>query len=302
MPKVALNGTTIHLTTLGEGPDLVLVHGIAANLAFWFPRVATGLARDHRVILYDLRGHGLSGMPPTGYSPADHAADLAAVMDHLGVDQADIVGHSFGGTVVLEYAARHPERVRTLTLADAMVSSMQAMDSGHDWAYWNAWRAELQKMGIEVPADLPKVTFAMLEEMAEPHRLEARRQARTGGEFFVPFGRWNGARRTAERWLQLLRTTAAWQELQAGGVTLDEIRRLPHPVLLAFGERSRWIKTCGLLGEALPHAETVVIKGAGHFFPLLKPVVFLAHLRAFLARHRPLTVPTMEARTRHEAT
>jgi hypothetical protein len=46
----------------------------------------------------------------------------------------------------------------------------------------------------------------------------------------------------------------------------------------------------------------VVIKGAGHFFPLLKPLVFLAHLRAFLARHRPLTVPTMEARTRHEAT
>jgi pimeloyl-ACP methyl ester carboxylesterase len=289
MPKIPLNGTTIHLTTLGEGPDLILVHGMAANLAFWFPRLAPALARDHRVILFDLRGHGLSDMPPSGYTPGDHAADLGAVMDHLGIEKADVVGHSFGGTVALEYAARNPERVRTLTIADGMVACLQAADSGHDWAYWQSWRAELQKVGIEVPADLPRVTFAMLEELADPARLPARRQARTGGEFFVPFGRWNGARRTAERWLLLLRTTSAWRELQSEGLALEEIRRLQQPILLAYGERSRWLKTCGLLGEALPHSETVIIKGAGHFFPLLKPLVFLGHLRSFLERHRPPT-------------
>lgn len=295
MPKVEINGATIHLTTLGQGPAVVLVHGIAANLAFWYPGIAMKLARTHRVVLYDLRGHGRSSMPPSGYTPQDHARDLSGVIDYLGLDEAHIVGHSFGGTVALEYASRFPRRVRTLTLADATVGSLQSIDSGHDWAYWSAWRAELQKIGIDVPAELPRVAFAMLSEIADPRRLAARQKVPAGSDFFMPFGGWNGARRTAERWLTLLRTTAAWKELQTEGVGLEEIRRLDLPTLLIYGERSRWLRTCQLLSEALPHAKAHIIRGAGHFFPLLRPVSFTIHLRAFLKRHGTMAEPRISA-------
>jgi len=284
MPLANLNGTRIHYQRIGEGPDLVLVHGIAANLAFWFPRIAPALAQRRRVTVYDLRGHGLSAMPPVGYTPADMAEDLGGLMDHLGIERADLVGHSFGGTICLEYAARHPDRVRSLTLADVTVNALQSIDSGQDWAYWKTWREQLESVGITVPAELPKVTFGLLEELADPRRLAAR-QKKHPGEFFVPFGRWNGARRTARKWLKLLRTTQAWKEMQSGGPTLEEIRRIGHPCLLIFGERSRWLRTCEVLAETLPNADTVIVQGAGHFFPLLKPLVFAGHLGAFLERN-----------------
>jgi len=284
MPLAILNGTRIHYQRVGEGPDLVLVHGIAANLAFWFPRVAPALARGHRVTAYDLRGHGLSAMPAAGYTPADMADDLGGLLDHLAIERADLVGHSFGGMVCLEYAARHPGRVRSLTLADATVNALQSIDSGQDWAYWNTWRQQLESVGITVPSDLPKVTYGLLEELADPQRLETR-QKKHPGEFFVPFGRWNGARRTARKWLSLLRTTEAWKEMQSGGPTVEEIRGIGHPSLLIFGERSRWLRTCRVLAETLPNAETVIVPGAGHFFPILKPLAFAGHLEAFLERN-----------------
>jgi pimeloyl-ACP methyl ester carboxylesterase len=283
MPLAILDGTRIHHQMTGEGPDVVMVHGIAANMAFWFPRIARGLARSRRVTVYDLRGHGMSAMPSAGYTPAHMAGDLGRLMDHAGIARADLVGHSFGGTVCLEYAARHPERVRSLTLADVTVNALQSIDSGQDWAYWKTWRQQLESIGIKVPPETPRVTFGLLEELAEP-RLEEARQKKHSGEFFVPFGRWNGARRTARRWLRLLRTTEAWKEMQSGGPTLDEIRGIEQPALLVFGERSRWLRTCHLLAQTLPNSETVIVPGAGHFFPLLKPQIFVAHLEAFLER------------------
>jgi hypothetical protein len=149
-------------------------------------------------------------------------------------------------------------------------------------------------LGIEVPDKLPKVAFTLLEEIADPRWREARqgwrlgRRRPPGEDFFVPFGLWNGAKRTADRWIQLLRTTDAWQELQSDGLDLDGIRRIVHPTLLLYGERSRWMGTCEALGEALENSETVIMPKAGHFFPLLNPTGFVLHLRRFLDRDRNL--------------
>ena len=72
--------------------------------------------------------------------------------------------------------------------------------------------------------------------------------------------------------------------MQSGGPTLEAIRRIGHPSLLIYGDRSRWLRTCHLLAGTLPNAETVIVPGAGHFFPLLRPLVFASHLDAFLER------------------
>jgi pimeloyl-ACP methyl ester carboxylesterase len=276
-----VNGTRLHFQRAGRGADIVMVHGLAANLAFWYLKLVPGLVRSRRVTVYDLKGHGRSDMPPRGYSPTEMAKDLGGLLDALEIERADIVGHSFGGAVALEYAARHPERVRSLTLADATVYALQPIDSGRDWRYWGAWRRELEALGITVPSDLPKVAYGLLEEIADP-RWRLARQRRPRGDFFVPFGLWNGARRTAERWLRLLRTTEAWKEIQQAGLGVEDLRRIPHPTLLIFGERSRWLETCRTLQRHLPRAQTVIVPGAGHFFPLLRPTVFLHHVHRFL--------------------
>jgi pimeloyl-ACP methyl ester carboxylesterase len=141
---------------------------------------------------------------------------------------------------------------------------------------------------------MPKVAFGLLEEIADPRWRAARqgwrrgRGQRPGEDFFVPFGLWNGAKRTAARWIQLLRTTGAWQELQSDGLGLAEIRCIAHPTLLIYGERSRWIRTCEALGHAMVNSRTVILPKAGHFFPLLNPAGFALHLRQFLDLDRDL--------------
>ncbi len=294
MPMISVNGTRLHVASTGSGEDVVMVHGLAANLAFWRLKIVPYLAAQYRITAYDLRGHGRSAMPANGYSPSNMAEDLKGVLDAGGIEAAHLVGHSFGGAVVMEFAARYPERVLTLTLADATVYALQPLDQNRDWDYWHSWKNTLMGFGIEVPDKLPKVAFAVLEEIADPRWREARqgwrrgRRPPPGDDFFIPFGLWNGAKRTAGRWIQLLRTTDAWKELQSDGLGLEGIRRIVHPTLLIYGERSRWIRTCEALAEAMVNSRTVILPKVGHFFPMLNPTGFALHLREFLESDRDL--------------
>jgi pimeloyl-ACP methyl ester carboxylesterase len=311
MPMIFVNGTRLHVASTGSGDDVVMVHGLAANLAFWRLKIVPYLVAQYRITAYDLRGHGRSAMPANGYSPSTMAEDLKGVLDAGGIEAAHLVGHSFGGAVVMEFAARYPERVLTLTLADATVYSLQPLDQNRDWDHWHSWRKTLMELGIEVPDKLPKVAFAMLEELADPRWRKARqgwrrgRRRPPGEDVFVPFGLWNGAKRTAARWIQLLRTTDAWQELQSDGLDLEGIRRISHPTLLMYGERSRWMRTCEALGEAMVNSRTVILPKVGHFFPLLNPTGFVLHLRQFLDRDRDLRAEMVNTRrapsTAHDA-
>src|SRR5262245_44773912 len=110
MARIELNGIPIHYQCDGEGPDVVLLHGLCGDLAFWHPSIVSGLAADHRVTRLDMRGHGYSGRPASGYTTRDLAADLARLLDHLGIVEASLVGHSFGGAVALHASALEPER------------------------------------------------------------------------------------------------------------------------------------------------------------------------------------------------
>lgn len=127
MPFANLSGARIFYQQTGRGPDLVFLHGLAANHAFWFTRIAFALKQRFRLTLYDLRGHGRSSMPPTGYTSERQAEDLAELMDHLDMRRALLVGHSFGGNIALHFAALYPDRVRALVMADTRVYALQAV-------------------------------------------------------------------------------------------------------------------------------------------------------------------------------
>lgn len=114
-----LNHIQLHyLEHAGEGPLLLLMPGLTANAQCFGGLVAAGLAPHYRVLAVDLRGRGLSDKPATGYSMRQHAEDMVALLDSLGVEKALIGGHSFGAFVTLYLGAYFPERVEKLVLLD----------------------------------------------------------------------------------------------------------------------------------------------------------------------------------------
>jgi pimeloyl-ACP methyl ester carboxylesterase len=116
--NIATNGTTLHVRVGGSGPTVVLLHGYGETGDMWAP-LAEELARDHRVIVPDLRGMGLSQKPETGYDKKNEAKDIAGVLDALKADKADVVAHDIGNMVGYSFAAQYPSRTTKLVLMDA---------------------------------------------------------------------------------------------------------------------------------------------------------------------------------------
>ncbi|TPG40687.1 alpha/beta hydrolase [Roseomonas nepalensis] len=111
---------TIHTRIGGSGPPIVLLHGYGETGDMW-ALMAADLARDHQVIVPDLRGLGLSSKPPGGFDKKTQAGDLAGVLAALGIGEIDLVAHDIGNMVAFQFAAQHPDRVRRLVLIDAPV-------------------------------------------------------------------------------------------------------------------------------------------------------------------------------------
>ncbi|MBW2523475.1 MAG: alpha/beta hydrolase [Deltaproteobacteria bacterium] len=109
------DGTSIWCEAVGQGPPLVLCNGYVCTTQYW-PLFADHFARDRTIVRWDYRSHGRSGVPEDRRTQTipQYARDLALVMDHLGVEDAVLVGHSMGVQVVLEFAFRFPQRTRGL--------------------------------------------------------------------------------------------------------------------------------------------------------------------------------------------
>jgi pimeloyl-ACP methyl ester carboxylesterase len=120
MPVVTRRGVSFHVQLLGAGPPLAMLHGLlVGSMASWYFAAAPRLARRHRVLLSDLRGHGLSSHATTGYDLASLTADLGELLPLAGPGRVTLVGHSFGALVALRHALAHPTAVARLVLVDA---------------------------------------------------------------------------------------------------------------------------------------------------------------------------------------
>jgi pimeloyl-ACP methyl ester carboxylesterase len=108
MPVTDVDGVGIHFQQMGDGPDVVMIHGMATNLAFWWLSMVLAARSGFRVTALDLRGHGHSSVPATGYTVPDLAGDVVGLMDAAGIERAHLVGHSLGGEVALLIAASQP--------------------------------------------------------------------------------------------------------------------------------------------------------------------------------------------------
>ena len=115
---IATNGTTIHVRSGGSGPAVLLLHGYGETGDMWAP-MAADLARDHTVVVPDLRGMGLSSKPAGGFDKKTQAVDMAGVLDALKIERADLVTHDIGIMVGYALAAQYPDRITRFVLIDA---------------------------------------------------------------------------------------------------------------------------------------------------------------------------------------
>ena len=145
----------------GREPGFVLVHGLASNALLWegVAEAVSGHESGPAVTAIDLRGHGESAVPESGYDTATAAADVAAVMSSLGLGGAVVAGQSWGGNVVVELAAAHPDLVAGIALVDG--GWIQLSDTFPDWE---------SVRGALTPPDLSKRTWpAMATFMRSAH-------------------------------------------------------------------------------------------------------------------------------------
>jgi pimeloyl-ACP methyl ester carboxylesterase len=165
MAEIVARGVRFHVQRLTprhrpcqpEHP-VVFIHGLGMdNLSSFYYTLANPVAHaGARVVLYDLRGHGLSERPRTGYRVSDSVADLAAILDTLGIEDAvHLVGNSYGGTVALGFAVEYPERVASMVLIEAhvpvpgwaeqMAATIRKVGSDLTEGELDQWRAQSRK-------------------------------------------------------------------------------------------------------------------------------------------------------------
>lgn len=141
--RLAGRGATLAVTEYdGDGPPLVLLHGIGSRGVSWWP-VVDALAANVRLYALDLRGHGASDRPAAGYLFPDYAADLAAVVDGLDLARPAVLGHSLGGLVALTWAADHPDGAAALVVEDPSLRTVPGILTAFDgWMALNALSVE----------------------------------------------------------------------------------------------------------------------------------------------------------------
>jgi pimeloyl-ACP methyl ester carboxylesterase len=285
MTTLVARDVQLHFQCAGEGESLILVHGLGANLAFWYPFVFSALARKYRVIIYDLRGHGHSSMPASGYTLEQMVADLRALVDHLGVSRPHVIGHSFGARVALAYAIAHPSQVGTLTVADTLLEALQPRMRLRDWPYWGVWKQQLRRQGlIALPKDHEYIDFRLLvrfnQYSGQVVQGEITQRVRRPRIKRRDMGRRGGA-----RWERLMAQTSARRELEVDSITPQDLACIAVPTLLLYGEYSHCLATGRRLRELILHSELYIVPEAGHFHPAVKPRTFVRRLRQFLRAH-----------------
>jgi pimeloyl-ACP methyl ester carboxylesterase len=272
MAKALLNGINVHYQVMGEGPDVVMLHGVTSSLAIWYAKVMPELSKNFRVTAYDLRGHGYSDATPTGYTTRALADDLLALLDHLKIEKARLVGHSFGGSIALHLALLHPQRVEGVVLGDTGVACLRYLRTIQDWPGWELYKDNITKYGI---------TY---DWFVEAEATDVRNVIRKSYDMKQPYGARKGMLVGTPRLRKLIEETNVAAEFrEVAGLTEDQLPVIEAPVLAVYGESSPYQKMAARLTEIVPHCRPVLIPGTGHFHLLENVNLFLDTISPFLA-------------------
>ena len=269
LERARTDGVELEYEVSGTGEPVVFIHGAFIADTFRPLLAEPSLAGHYRLILYHRRGYAGSSRASEPVSVARQAADCRALLRHLDVERAHVMGHSYGAIVALQLALDTPSVVHSLVLLEP---GLMVGASAQGYRESLARGVErYREAGAEVVVD----------------------------EFLQ--ARWPGYRATLDRVLpgaftQAVADAGTWFEREASGQLAwrfgeAEVRRISQPTLAVLGGESdaRWSRfgeTHRLLLEWLPHAEGFVLPGTTHFMQLEDPRGMAEALAAFWARHR----------------
>ncbi len=257
----AINGSRLYYETAGERPALVFVHGFTLDTRMWDDQFKHFAGR-HRVIRYDVRGFGRSAVPTR--EPFSNHSDLAALLDHLGVDSAHVCGLSMGGGITLDFALEYPERTASAILIDSTLGGFRD------------WSPEFRALIREFPGIVDSTEM-----------LEAKRRAWIDSALFAPaLTRPNVAAALSA----MVGDWSGWQwfnranHLDPDPPPAARLGDLRCPVLALVGEsglRDFHYMAAKIEAEA-PNARYLVIPGAGHMANMEEPAAVNAAIAEFL--------------------
>ncbi len=268
---ITVEGVKIHVRVGGKGPAVVMLHGFGDTGDMWAP-LAADLAKDHTVVVPDLRGLGLSSIPDSGYDKKTQAGDIRGVLAALGIEHAVIIGHDIGTMVAFAYASRYPQLTDRLVVMDAPVPGIPPWNDivrspmlwhfdfgGPDAERLVAGRERiyLDRFWNEFAGDRSKVDEATRQHYA---KLYAR-----PGVMHAAFAQFGSIRQDA-------------MDNEASMKT-----RLTMPVLAIGGEKSFGANEAIVMRNAADNVTEVVIPGAGHWLMEEAPKATIQAIRAFIA-------------------
>jgi pimeloyl-ACP methyl ester carboxylesterase len=271
--KIATNGITLHVRVGGSGPAVVLLHGYGETGDMWVP-LAVDLARDHTVVVPDLRGMGLSEHPAGGYDKKNQGQDVAGVLDALKIDRAALVTHDIGNMVGFAFAAQHRNQVSRFVLIDAPLPGVGPWDEilknpllwhfrfgGPDMERLVAGRERiyLDRFWNEFSATPSRFSEAAREHYAKLYALPG--AMRSGFAQFAAFD----------------------QDAIDNNVFLAA-GKLDMPVLALGGDKSFGLTMAAVMRFAANNVQEGVVPDSGHWIMEENPAATIALVRQFVAQ------------------
>lgn len=270
--EIAVDGAKIHVRVGGKGPAVVLLHGFGDTGDMWAP-LANDLARDHTVVVPDLRGMGLSSIPAGGYDKKTQAGDVRAVLAALSIEHSVVIGHDIGTMVAYAYAARYPQQTERLVVMDAPVPGIPP---------WNdivrlpvLWHFDFGGPDMErLVAGRERIYLDRFwnEFAGDPHKVDEATRQHYAKLYARP-----GAMHAAFAQFRSIRQDTVDNEASVK-------TRLTMPVMAIGGEKSFGANEAIVMRNAADNVTEVVVPGAGHWLMEEAPSQTIQAIRGFIGQ------------------
>jgi pimeloyl-ACP methyl ester carboxylesterase len=250
MPKINRDGVEIHYEVHGSGPALLLTHGYSSTSAMWQGQIEA-LSRHHKLVLWDMRGHGHSDYPedPHAYGEALTIADMAALLDKVGAERAIVGGLSLGGYMSLAFYRAHPQRVRALLIIDTGPGFKK--DDARE-----SWNRRARETGDRFEREGLEVLKSSSPERSSVSHRDA-----------------SGLARAARGMLT-----------QRDARVIESLPDIRVPALVVVGaDDAPFLAASDYMAAKIPGARKVVIPAAGHAVNIDQPQAFIEAVLPFLA-------------------
>jgi len=268
MPYFDAVGAKLYFEESGYGYPIIFIHEFAADMRGWDAQITT-FSRSYRCIAYNARGYPPSDVPedPQSYGWELAVDDIAALMRHLEIEQAHLIGLSMGGYTALQFGLRYPEKVSAIVAG--------SVGSGCHPSHRDAWLREtsvLSRIFVE------HGMVSMAERMARgPARVQLKYKDRNGWREFVLRLRQHSPQGMAKTMAHCQAARPSLHDLS------HQLSDMAVPVLLAVGdEDTRCLQTNLMLKSALPNAGLWICPNTGHAINLEEPAAFNAQVVNFL--------------------